>query len=181
MKFYSQIGQDKFVAETLDYKRGGFFVDIGCHRPRYINNTYALEKELDWRGISIDSDPKHLGLWSQFRDTSMLVCQDALEINYKELFDKYNAPATIDYLSMDLYATTTLEALYKLPFDSYSFRTITYEHDNHRYSSGERKIEEGEDSPKDASRKFLFNLGYKLIETKWSDFDQDDFWENGNV
>ena len=183
MKYYSQpnVKQDKFVIETLNNKKDGFFVDIGCHRPRHINNTYLLEKEFNWRGISIDNKDKHLTTWPQFRDTSMLVCQNALEIDYRELFNRFSVPSVVDYLSMDLNAPVTLEVLYKLPFDDYSFRVITYEHDNFRYEKDykgncPRKVEEGKEMPKDASRKYLSNLGYKLIKTAGTNGDQDDFW-----
>lgn len=46
----------------LDYKRNGTYVEIGCHDPEYINNTYVLEKYFNWTGISLDNDTKMYGI-----------------------------------------------------------------------------------------------------------------------
>ena len=54
MDFYSQIGQDKLVLKYLKNKKNGTFVDIGCGFPKHINNTYLLESEFNWYGISVD-------------------------------------------------------------------------------------------------------------------------------
>ena len=53
-QFYSQVGQDKWVCEYFNYKKGGFFLDIGAADGITINNTYYLEKELEWKGICIE-------------------------------------------------------------------------------------------------------------------------------
>jgi hypothetical protein len=49
--YYSQewTAQDKFVAETLEFKKDGTFLDIGCHHYKNISNTYYLENELHVR------------------------------------------------------------------------------------------------------------------------------------
>jgi len=39
---YSQAGQDLFVLMCLDGKENGTFLDLGCHHPSNINNTYLL-------------------------------------------------------------------------------------------------------------------------------------------
>jgi hypothetical protein len=44
-KFYSQAGQDAWVLQqVLDYKIGGYFVDIGAFDGIHLNNTYWLER-----------------------------------------------------------------------------------------------------------------------------------------
>ena len=53
-KNYSQANQDMFVLMMLDGKRNGTFLEIGAHEPINISNTYLLEKDFDWNGISID-------------------------------------------------------------------------------------------------------------------------------
>ena len=45
-------GQDRFVNNILNKKKG-FFLEIGFVEPQKYNNTYVLEKKLDWRGINI--------------------------------------------------------------------------------------------------------------------------------
>ena len=55
MKYYSQLGQDKFVIEKIfNKKKDGFFVDVGAHDGGYLSNTATLEKEFDWSGICIE-------------------------------------------------------------------------------------------------------------------------------
>lgn len=50
-------GQDIFVAELLNMKRNGVFVDIGANDGITISNTAYLEKELNWSGIAIEPIP----------------------------------------------------------------------------------------------------------------------------
>ena len=58
--FYSQIGQDKWVLETVFPEvKDGFFLDIGSGDGTLLSNTRALE-ERGWRGICIDPFPKNM-------------------------------------------------------------------------------------------------------------------------
>ncbi len=52
--YKSQHGQDKEILEILNYKKNGFFLDIGCSEPEYLSNTYVLEKDFIWSGICVD-------------------------------------------------------------------------------------------------------------------------------
>ena len=56
-RFYSQAGQDEWISSLFEFKREGYFLDIGAHNGIDINNTYFLEKELGWTGICIEADP----------------------------------------------------------------------------------------------------------------------------
>ena len=51
--FYSQNKEDIFVLNYFKKKNNGFYVDVGCHHPTRINNTYLLYKH-GWRGVNID-------------------------------------------------------------------------------------------------------------------------------
>lgn len=56
--YYSQFGQDKWIAEVLlSGKRGGVFVEIGAHDGISISNTYYLEKNLGWNGLAVEPNP----------------------------------------------------------------------------------------------------------------------------
>ena len=50
----SQICQDWFVIDTLNLKRGGFFVEIGAASGVSLSNSFLLEKEFDWKGILVE-------------------------------------------------------------------------------------------------------------------------------
>jgi hypothetical protein len=53
--YKSQFGQDYYLEKlNLVKSSGGFFVEIGCNHPMFNSNSYYLEKELGYRGVSID-------------------------------------------------------------------------------------------------------------------------------
>lgn len=47
----AQLRQDLFVLAELDFKRHGFFVDVGASNGIDLSNTYLLETAFQWRGI----------------------------------------------------------------------------------------------------------------------------------
>lgn len=57
MNYISHIGQDRWVAETLKYKRGGYFLDFGGFDGLMHSNTFFLERFLNWRGILVEPNP----------------------------------------------------------------------------------------------------------------------------
>jgi FkbM family methyltransferase len=55
IKFRSQVGQDAWVCEKLNYKTEGYFIDIGSADGKWFSNTYYLENELRWTGICVEA------------------------------------------------------------------------------------------------------------------------------
>jgi hypothetical protein len=160
-------GQDRFVSSVLNFKRHGFFVDIGAHYYKYISNTYFLEKELKWSGLAVEIDSSIIEDWQTFRPKSNLIIGDATLLDYQLLLDTMNAPKIIDYLSVDIEPPIgTLNALLKILETNYEYKIITFEIDSYR----------GDSRPKDISRQTLIDKGFKRIEGL--DNEQDDFWVN---
>jgi hypothetical protein len=158
MESYAQNKQDIVILKYLNQKTNGYFLDIGCGYPITINNTYLMEKNLNWDGLSIDIDnyiEPNGKSWEEVRN-SKRVLNDALTINYTDLLEKNNAPKIIDFLSMDLEPPQlTLECLFKVPFDEYQFNVILFEIDDEREPNFmERKL---------ISREYLTSKGYRLI------------------
>lgn len=53
----SQLGQDIWVLERTDFKRNGFFVEIGATDGVALSNTWLLERHFDWSGICAEPNP----------------------------------------------------------------------------------------------------------------------------
>lgn len=54
----SQLGQDLWVLDRMQGRRGGFFVEFGATDGVRLSNSYLLEKVFGWRGICIEPNPK---------------------------------------------------------------------------------------------------------------------------
>lgn len=148
---YSKHFQDMFVLSVLDGKKGGTYLEIGSGDPFIHNNTALLEKEFSWKGISIDNSP---GLCYNFRQNrhNTVICADATEIGYRDLFDKHCVDNVIDYLQIDC-DEASIEILKRLPLESHKFGVITFEHDAYRLGTGIR----------DEARSILEKHGYVLL------------------
>lgn len=136
MNSYSQANQDLFVS-IITNKKNGYFVEIGSNDPIHNNNTYYLEKELNWKGLMVEYDPTFEPLYKIHRPNSIYIINDARNINYLKILEFNNFPKNIDYLQIDLDVDnkSTLDVLLSLNsnvFDKYKFATITFEHDIYR-------------------------------------------------
>ena len=126
---YAQSMQDMFVLSMLDGKKNGVYVEIGADQPRVISNTYLLETEFDWMGVSFELDGDKVQFFNTMR-RNQCICADATNFDYKFLFKERNYPKQIDYLQLDIEpAEQTLNALKALPLDEYRYSVITYETD----------------------------------------------------
>ena len=165
---WSQSMQDIFVMSMLDGKRNGVYVEIGADQPRVISNTYLLEKDFDWSGISFELDADKVAFFNTIRKNKCL-CEDATLYDYKSFFQKSNYPKQIDYLQLDIDpAEGTLRALKVLPLDDYRFSVITYETDV--YSSGA--------DIQDEQIEILESHGYQLVakNVKCEGNPYEDWW-----
>ena len=150
---YSQAHQDLFVRAMLDFKTGGSYVEIGASEPKQSNNTFILERDFKWSGISFEINPL---LVEAFRAVRLNPClaSDATTFDYLNYFTENNFPKQIDYLSLDIDpAEITYQALKRIPLSDYRFSVITYEHD--RYSSGADCMKK--------SRDYLEGFGYVRV------------------
>lgn len=167
-QFRSQIGQDVFVLEKLNFKKNGTFLDIGSGPFEAISNTYALEKSFDWSGMAIDITD-HSANYTKYRPKTKFYCHDALSFDYEnQMEDFFKDNKTIDYLTIDLEPPIlSLQALLKVPFEKYTFNVITFETDAYR-----------ESGTKDISRNHLKDKGYILIKEVNR---QDDFYVHSSI
>ena len=157
--FYSQAGQDKFIIKSLGEKKNGYFLEIGSAHYDEHNNSYYLEKELNWKGIMIEYDKKYLNDYIKYITNSIHIINDAQKIDYIQLLESNKFPNIIDYLQIDLDAhnrstLNVLEKFDKTIFNKYKFATITFEHDSYRGNFF---------NTKDLSRSIFKKHGYLLV------------------
>ena len=165
---WSQSFQDMFVLTMLQGKKNGIYVEIGADQPRVISNTYLLESEFDWTGVSFELDSDKVEYFNTIR-TNKCYAEDATQVDYATLFKEKNYPSQIDYLQLDIDpAEGTLQALKKLPLEDYRFSVITYETDV--YSSGADIQDEEID--------ILKSNGYQLVakNIKCEGNPYEDWW-----
>jgi FkbM family methyltransferase len=156
MKYYSQLGQDKWVHEIYGDLRGGYFVEVGAYNGVKISNTYFLEKELEWNGICVEPLP---GIFEELEANRTCICENVCVASHsglvhfkcrgkgsmivdlgargkivtreaktlEQILDKNNAPKYIEYLSLDTEGNE-LDILQVFPFDKYEFGVMTIEH-----------------------------------------------------
>jgi len=173
-KNYAESYQDMFVLSIMNGKTNGSYLEIGSGHPSYGNNTYLLEKQFGWNGISIDLSEEFIGLHKNERSHHALL-KDATLINYDALLTTMDMPKVIDYLQVDVDpADVSLNVLYSIPFEKYKFRVITFEHDH--YADPKSAVRE-------KARKFLTSHGYILVVPNISPDDNrpyEDWFVNPN-
>lgn len=149
-QFYSDAKQDQFVANILGFKKDGHCVDIGSCHSIISNNTYVFQ-DLGWTSISVEIESGYNESYSS-RKSGVHLNENALEVDYKKVFEEYEFPKNIDYLSLDV-DTLSLNVLRILPLDEYRFKVITIEHDGYLYG----------DQYRSEQRNILSSHGYLLL------------------
>lgn len=137
METYSQACQDIFIRKVLKNKLNGYFIEIGSCDPIFINNTYVLEKNNNWKGIMVEYESHFLEKYKDIRKNSYHIIQDATTIDWNFHIKNANLPYNIDYLQIDLdvHNGSTIQTLINLDkqvMDNYKFAVITFEHDIYR-------------------------------------------------
>jgi hypothetical protein len=150
----------------LEGKRKGSYLEIGSAEPFYNNNTALLEVEFGWVGISLDISEELVNEFSNERN-NLVLCKDALKVDYEEILKSFNVGKNIDYLQIDCDPPeVSFEILKLIPFDKYKFAVITFEHDNYVDSTKSVRKE---------SRELLQSHGYILIAGNIAPNDTDNF------
>ena len=153
-KNHSQSYQDLFVLAATNGVRNGQYLEIGSAEPFKGNNTALLETKFNWRGLSIDINPKTVEEFKAQRD-NMVICADATTVDYARVLKEsgFTREYDFDYLQVDCEPPeTSFQILQRIPFDQYTFRVITFEHDYYC-----------DQSVRDRSRDYLRSQGYELL------------------
>jgi hypothetical protein len=167
---YSELWQDLFVISALEGKREGVYLDIGSSYPIFANNTYLLEKDFGWRGLSIDPQMKFIQKSLMYRDNPSFAF-DILKIDISFLLQSMGFSLVLDYLSIDCGdPEVSLQALSRILESRVQFKVLTFAHD---FGFNPNSM------VKEESRKILQRVGYTLFITDVSYNDtisQEDWW-----
>jgi len=171
----SQANQESFVINVLNYKKNGFYVELGAGWPEYNSNTYLLETKFNWTGVSFEND---VGRYHNFilERKNQCLCVDARNFDYQKYFITHNFPQQIDYLQMDIHpACDTLKALKNIPLNNYRFSVITYEHNGY--------IDDFHMGIKMESQDIFKSLGYALVVNNltYNGKAYEDWWVDPSV
>jgi len=152
--FHSFEQQDEFVANIFDQKTNGFFLDIGSGHTLVGSNTIALEKTLDWTGVSFDLfDSKANYQWDLHR-SSKFECMDVTSNQfYDYLKNSIPSNLVVDYISLDVdgpRGSDVITALGKIIDSKIKFKSLTLEHEYFLYG----------DTYRQPTRQMLEDLGF---------------------
>lgn len=162
---YSESMQDILVLTLLDGKRGGNYLEIGSGYPFYASNTYLLEKDFSWRGISIDNQKKFTQKHILHRSHTALTA-DATACDYAEIIERARFGTHFEYLSVDCGdPQTSLDALERVLASGLTFAVVTFCHDHFRNR---------ESGVKASARALLKKAGYRLLVSNVSHNGTDD-------
>jgi len=69
-RYYGQHGEDYLLWHFFDFKRTGFFLDIGAHDGVSLSNTKSFEEQ-GWTGICVEPIPDVFALCQQARERAV--------------------------------------------------------------------------------------------------------------
>lgn len=172
--------QEQFVLDLLDNKKGGYYVELGAFHSKNGSNTYRLENEFGWTGVSFEIVPEWHKEISENRKNPCIL-GDATKFDYVKYFEENNFPEQIDYLQVDIDSGykldgrpngnpyLSLHGLIAIPLNKYRFSIITFEHDANMYWRNS--------AMRDVQREILDSLGYSLVVRQM----HEDWWVDPNV
>ncbi|MCD8503806.1 MAG: hypothetical protein LRY53_09380 [Burkholderiaceae bacterium] len=170
---FSSNFQDVAVFNLFGGKKSGTYIEIGSQDPIKCSNTFALEINHNWRGLSFEIDDEYVNFFNWCRKNTCIK-GDATTHDYVKIFSKHELPQTIDYLQLDIDPpSASLATLKSLPFDRFTFSFIAFEHDSYQF---------GEDVAK-AQRQILSSAGYVLLaqDVSHSGGPFEDWWISADL
>jgi hypothetical protein len=171
---------ESFVITLLNEKKNGYYVELGAFHSKKGNNTWLLEKEFDWTGVSFDIVPEYAEEFNSNRSNPCIL-HDATTFDFRGYFEENNFPKQIDYLQVDMDAgydalgnevgieSSCLKGLVNLPLSTYRFTIIQFEHDC--MANYKNTVD------RDAQRAILSSYGYKLVQRH----HHEDWWVDSTV
>jgi FkbM family methyltransferase len=94
MRFYSQIGQDRYVLESFFRgKRRGVFLDVGAYDGETFSNTLFFERSMEWTGLCIEPLPS---AFAQLQSRRKAICENMAIADFEGEADFLDCDAGAD-------------------------------------------------------------------------------------
>ena len=125
-KSYSQFNDDIFIKKFFKDKIAGKYVDIGCHHPFRLNNTYLLYKN-GWSGINIDLMKINVDLFNIWRPRDINICSAISNKNKTVLVYIPNNNILSTEISINKNYTNMIKKYHKNPYIKKKIKIYTFE------------------------------------------------------
>jgi FkbM family methyltransferase len=86
---YSQMGEDRLIANLLPDLDRGFYVEVGSNEPIHFSNTFGFYCK-GWRGITIDANEHLVEKHRQLRLKDIPVCAAVSNVESEVVFTEYD-------------------------------------------------------------------------------------------
>lgn len=157
---FSDQHQDLFILICTQGKRNGTYLEVGAGHPIYGNNTFLLERDFGWTGVSLELHTERVNLFNMVRSNPCLIA-DATEVDYTFLLEQLNVGSHVDFLQLDVDPSEiTLATLKRINFSKHFFSVVTFEHDSYLYGNDTSK-----EYIRTESRQILKKHGYTRVVT----------------
>ena len=101
----SEASQDEFALLVNGKKRDGYWLELGGGPPEDYSNTYKLETQYNWSGVTIDYNVKYAEMYKDKRPRTIGVFGvNCVSLNYLVLSEMTKLPKHINYLTRVLNA-----------------------------------------------------------------------------
>ncbi len=94
MRFYSQVGQDKYLLENFFRgKRNGVFLDIGAYDGETFSNSLFFEETMHWTGLCVEPLPS---AFAKLRQRRKALCENVALADFEGHAEFIDCDAGID-------------------------------------------------------------------------------------
>ena len=123
----SQVGQDLWVLDKLDFKKKGYFLDLGALDGTTHSNTIMLERKYGWSGICVEANPFVFPMLSSNRNC---MCVNSLLDNTNDIVKEFHCANELSYVenenrNMSLQQLQKLLKLNNIDYKSVFMKTRT--------------------------------------------------------
>lgn len=90
---FGQFAEDAFIVNFFNQRRDGFYVDVGCHHPTRLSNTYLLHRVFGWRGVNIDANEQSIKQFNRARPDDINIVAAISDVEEEHSFFTFKSAA----------------------------------------------------------------------------------------